>query len=206
MPSAKVLSQKQEAVKVIADKLQRATAGVFVDYKGINVEEDTKLRTELRNAGVDYTVVKNTLTRFAAKSVGLDGFDEILNGTTALAVSFDDQVAPAKILNSYAKKNEKFTIKAGFIDGAAISVEEVKALANIPAKEVLIAQLLYAINSPIQGLAVALDQIAKKDGEAVSEAAPEEAAAPEAAPVEAAPVEEAAPEAPEAAPEAPTEE
>ena len=139
MPSAKILEQKKQIVSDLADKLRRASAGVFVDYCGITVEEDTKLRAEMRKAGVEYTVVKNTLTRFAAKDAGLDGLDEILNGTTALAVSYDDPVAPAKILNEYAGKHENFKVKMGFVEGKVITPGEVKNLADLPSKEVLVA-------------------------------------------------------------------
>ena len=131
MPSAKILEQKKQIVSDLTDKLRRASAGVFVDYRGITVEEDTKLRAEMRKAGVDYAVVKNTLTRFAAKDAGLEGLDEILNGTTALAVSYDDPVAPAKILNEYAAKHENFKIKMGFVEGKVITPAEVKDLADI---------------------------------------------------------------------------
>ncbi|MBQ3078064.1 MAG: 50S ribosomal protein L10 [Clostridia bacterium] len=175
MPSAKILEQKKLVVAALADKLSKATAGVFVDYCGITVEEDTKLRAEMRKAGVEYTVVKNTLTRLAAKEAGLEGLDEILNGTTALAVSYDDAVAPAKILDAYASKHDNFKIKMGFVEGKVISAAEVKNLAMLPSREVLIAQVLGTMNAPItglvtvlngniRGLAVALKAIAEQKG------------------------------------------
>ena len=176
MPSAKILEQKKQIVSDLTDKLRRASAGVFVDYRGITVEEDTKLRAEMRKAGVDYAVVKNTLTRFAAKDAGLEGLDEILNGTTALAVSYDDPVAPAKILNEYAAKHENFKIKMGVVEGKVITPAEVKDLADLPSREVLIATVLGTMNAPvtglvtvlngtIKGLAVALNAIAEKKAE-----------------------------------------
>ena len=176
MPSAKILEQKKQIVSDLTDKLRRASAGVFVDYRGITVEEDTRLRAEMRKAGVDYSVVKNTLTRFAAKDAGLEGLDEILNGTTALAVSYDDPVAPAKILNEYAAKHENFKIKMGFVEGKVITPAEVKDLADLPSREVLIATVLGTMNAPvtglvtvlngtIKGLAVALNAIAEKKAE-----------------------------------------
>ena len=152
MPSAKILEQKKQIVSDLTDKLRRASAGVFVDYRGITVEEDTKLRAEMRKAGVDYAVVKNTLTRFAAKDAGLEGLDEILNGTTALAVSYDDPVAPAKILNEYAAKHENFKIKMGFVEGKVITPAEVKDLADLPSREVLIATVLGTMNAPSPAL------------------------------------------------------
>lgn len=174
MPSANALQEKQAIVAELAAKLKSATSGVFVDYKGITVEKDTKLRNDLRNAGVEYTVVKNTLTRFAAREAGLDGLDDILNGTTALAVSLNDAVAPAKILFEYASKSaDKFKIKAGFVEGKVIGVADVENLAKLPSKEVLIAKVLGGFNAPIsgfvnvlngnmRGLVVALNAIAEK--------------------------------------------
>ena len=113
MPSAKILEQKKQIVVDLADKMQKAVAGVMVDYRGLTVEEDTKLRNELRKAGVEYSVVKNTLTRFAANQIGYTEFDEVLNGPTALAMSYTDVVAPAKVLVEFAKKNNNLEIKAG---------------------------------------------------------------------------------------------
>lgn len=174
MPNDKVLSQKQEVVKELTEKLRSASAGVFVDYKGINVAEDTALRTELRKNNVEYGVIKNTLTRFAIKEVDMDSLDPILNGTTSLAISYEDAVMPAKIIADYSKKlGDRFNIKAGFVDGKVISVEEVKALAELPSKDVLRATVLgtmlapvtglaNVLNANIRGLAIALNQIAEQ--------------------------------------------
>ena len=159
MPSAKILEQKKQIVSDLTDKLRRASAGVFVDYRGITVEEDTKLRAEMRKNGVEYAVVKNTLTRFAVKNAGLEELSSVLEGTTSLAVSATDPVAPAKVVSDFAKKmnGAKFTIKAGFVDGKVISVDEIKALAELPSKEVLLSMLLSAMQGPVRGLAVSLD-------------------------------------------------
>jgi len=173
MPSEKVLQQKKEIVQQLVEKLKTASAGVLVDYRGLTVEQDTELRRELRKAGVEYKVVKNTLTRFAAKKVGFDELDPKLNGPTSLALSYDDPVAPAKVLVEFSKKNEKLEIKAGFVDGKVIDISEIKALAELPSKEVLIAKVLGGFNAPIsgfvnvlnanlRGLAVALNAIAEK--------------------------------------------
>ena len=117
MPNAKVLSEKQAIVAELTEKIQKATAGVIVDYKGITVEEDTALRKECREGGVDYAVVKNTLLRFAFNNTGLNDLDDLLNGTTSLALA-DDPVAPARVMADYAKKLDgKFEIKGGFMDG-----------------------------------------------------------------------------------------
>ena len=165
MPSQKVLEVKQQAVAAITEQLKGCTTGIFVDYSGISVAEDTVLRKQLREAGVKYTVVKNTLTRFAAKEAGIEGLDDILNGTTALAVC-DDHVTAAKIIGEFAEKNENFKIKGGIMDGASISVAEVEKLSKMPNKEQLLCMLLYALNGNISGLARALQAVADQKNEA----------------------------------------
>ncbi|MBR5308403.1 MAG: 50S ribosomal protein L10 [Clostridia bacterium] len=169
MPSAKILEQKQAMLAELVETMKNSESGVLVNYCGITVEEDTKLRKSLREAGVDYRVVKNTYIKKAAAEAGLNGFDNVLEGMTAIAMS-SDAVAPAKILCKYAKDNENFTVKAGFIDGRVIDVAEVEALAAIPGKEGLIAKMLGSIQSPLYGLAVALQAIVDKSGEAPAEA------------------------------------
>lgn len=165
MPSKQVLESKQKVVAELTEQLKNATTGVFVDYSGINVADDTALRKKFREAGVKYSVVKNTLTRFAAKEAGLEGLDEILNGTTALAVS-DDHVSAAKIIGEFADKNENLKIKGGFMEGKAISVAEVEKLSKMPDKEQLLCMLLYALNGNISGLARALQAVADSKSEA----------------------------------------
>lgn len=174
MPNAKILSEKQAIVENLAEKLKGSCAGVFVDYSGTNVATDTQMRRAMREAGVEYSVIKNTLTRMAANKVGFEELDPFLNGPTALAVSKTDPVAAAKILCDYAKKpDSKMEIKIGFVEGKLISAEEVKALAELPSKEVLVAQVLgtmiapisglaNVLNANIRGLAVALNAIAEK--------------------------------------------
>ena len=163
MPSAKVLENKKAVVAALTERLKNAQAGVIADYRGLTVAQDTELRTKLREAGVEYTIVKNTLTRFAANEVGLEGLDPILHGPTALATNSNDVVAPAKVLVDFAKNNEQLEIKAGFVDGKVISVDEVKVYASIPSKEVLIAKMLGSLQAPIGNLVRTLDAIAKKD-------------------------------------------
>ncbi len=167
MPSEKVLESKKQVVAALTETLKGAVAGVLVDYKGINVADDTKLRKELREAGVEYSVVKNTMLRFAAKEAGLDGWDEVLNGTTALAVSKEDPIVAAKIIAKYADaiQGDAFKIKSGFMDGKVVDADTVNALAKIPAKEVLIATMLSSLNATISKFAVVIDQIAKKKEE-----------------------------------------
>lgn len=154
MPSAKILESKKKIVADLSEKLKGSVAGVLVSYKGINVADDTKLRRELRAAGVEYAVVKNTLLSRASTDAGLDGFNNVLEGTTALATSKDDYVAAARILDQFASSSKKgFEIKAGFVEGKCISVDEVKDLAKLPSKEVLIAKALGGLNAPIAGFA-----------------------------------------------------
>ena len=176
MPNAKVLEQKKQIVADLAHKMQNAAAGVLVDYQGITVEADTKLRRALREAGVEYSVVKNTLTRFAANQIGFEALDEKLNGVSALAISMEDPIAPARIINDFMKKKEKekfLRIKAGFVEGKLVDEAEIKRLAELPSREGMIAQVLYGFNYPITQLVIALDAIAKKgegmDDKSVSE-------------------------------------
>lgn len=154
MPNAKVLSEKQAIVETLSEKLQKASSGVLVEYSGTSVAVDTALRRTMRSAGVEYAVVKNTLLRFAANKAGLDALDPFLNGTTAMAISITDPVAPAKILSEYAKKADStIKLKAGFVDGKVIDANGVRALAELPPREVLVAQVLGTLLAPITGLA-----------------------------------------------------
>jgi large subunit ribosomal protein L10 len=168
LPSEKILSQKQQYVAELAEKLKTSVAGVVVDYKGINVADDTLLRRQLREAGVEYFVVKNTMLRFAAKEAGLDGLNSVLEGTTALAISKEDPIAAAKVLSKFADDHKNFTIKAGYMDGEVMDVDKVVALGKLPSKEQLVGQLVSVLVAPIRGLAVALNAIAEKNGEAAS--------------------------------------
>ncbi|MCI8538552.1 MAG: 50S ribosomal protein L10 [Oscillospiraceae bacterium] len=165
MPNAKVLSEKQAVVAALTERLQNATAGVFVDYKGITVAEDTALRTELRNNEVEYSVVKNTLTRFALDKVGLNELDSVLNGTTSLATSTGDPIAPIRIISQYAEKmKDKFEIKAAFMDGKVLDADSIASLAKLPSKQALQAQVLGTMLAPITSLAIVLKAIAEQNG------------------------------------------
>ena len=177
MPNAKVLSEKQAVVADLTNKLQNAAAGVLVDYKGITVAEDTALRAELRKNNVEYAVVKNTLLQFAVNNCGMNELDDLLSGATALAICHDDPVAPARVVNDFAKKIDgHFEIKGGFMDAKPMPLEEVMALAAIPPLPVLQAQVLGTMLAPISGLACVLKQIAEKQGAPAADAASEEAA------------------------------
>ena len=178
MPNAKVLSEKQAIVASLTEKLQGAAAGVLVDYKGITVSEDTALRAELRKNNVEYAVVKNTLLRFAVNNCGMNELDDLLNGTTSLAICNDDPVAPARIVNDFAKKlGDRFSIKGGFMEGKVMPLSEVMALAEIPPLPILRAQVLGTMLAPISGLACVLKQIAEQQGAPAEEAAAEAPAA-----------------------------
>ncbi len=178
MPNAKVLAEKQAIVEQLAEKIQKATAGVLVDYKGITVEEDTALRRECRESSVDYAVIKNTMLRFAFNKTGLEELDGLLNGTTSLALA-DDPVTPARVMADYAKKlGDKFEIKGGFMDGKVVDLATINSLAAIPPLPILQAQVLGTMLAPITGLAVVLKQIAEKQGGGDAAGPPAEEAAP----------------------------
>ena len=173
MPSKSILEQKQAIVADLAEQLKNSPAGVVVNYQGITVDADTKMRKALRESGVKYMVMKNSLTGRACEEVGLGDMKQYLTGMTAIAIGTTDAVAPAKVLKEYAEKIESFQILAGYLDGEVVDVETVNKLADIPSKEVLIAKLLGSIKSPIYGFAYALQAVIDKDGEAAPEAAPE---------------------------------
>lgn len=153
---------KKVVVDEIKNKLSNAKTIVFVDYIGTNVAQDTALRAEVRKENCEYKVYKNRLVLRALNELGLTGYDEYLNGTTAIAFSSESETAPAKVIYDAAKTNNKLKIKCGIMNGQMIDSAYVQSLATIPSKEVLIAQLLGMLQSPIRGLAVALSEIAKK--------------------------------------------
>ncbi len=161
MPSDSVLKQKQAIVASLTDELKNAASVVLVDYKGINVENDTKLRAELRSEDVNYSVVKNTLLRRACEQAGLNDLIPSLEGTTALALSADE-VAPARIINKYAVKSKDFfNMKVGYVGGKFMNADDLKALAMLPSREALIAQTAGALNGIIASLARGLSEVAK---------------------------------------------
>ena len=174
MPNAKVLENKKVVVDALTGKIKEATSVVFVDYKGITVAQDTALRQQFREAGVEYSVVKNTLTRFATKNVGYD-FDEVLNGTTAMASTTGDPIAPARIVCEFAKKNKlPLAIKGGVVEGSVLSAEQLSSFGELPSKNALVASVLGTFLAPISSLAFVLDQIRiQKDGGAPAEEAAE---------------------------------
>ncbi len=166
MPSKVILEHKQQVVAELAEQIKNSVSGVLVNYQGITVEDDTAMRKALREAGVKYMVVKNSLTGRACEQVGYGDMKQYLTGMTAIAISENDAVAPAKVLKKYADKVESFKILAGYIDGAVIDEKAVNDLADIPSKETLIAKFLGSIQSPVYGLAYALQAIIDKQEEA----------------------------------------
>ncbi len=202
MPSQKVLDEKKQIVAGLTEQLKNAVSGVFVDYCGLTVEQDTQLRNKLRAAGVEYKVVKNTLTRLAVDAVGFNELDPVLNGPTAIAVSMTDEVAPAKVIADFAKDNEKLEIKSGFLDGRVMSIDEVKTLAATPNRETLIAKIMGSLNAPTSKLVRTLQALVDNGVEPadIKKAAPAADAPAEAAPAAAAeaPAEAPAAEAPAA--------
>lgn len=190
MPSTAVLEKKKQMVADLSERIKASCAGVVVDYKGINVEDDTKLRRELREAGVEYTVVKNSILGRAAQDAGLEGLDSVLEGTTAIATSADDYVASARILQKYADSHDNFSLKSGYLDGEVISMEKLIALAKLPSREVLLATVCSVFNAPIAAFARGVQAIVDKGGvEACEPAKTEDAPAEEAPAAEETPAE-----------------
>ncbi len=162
MPNAKVLEEKKQIVSDLSEKIKSSVAGVVVDYKGITVADDTKLRKELRENGVEYFVVKNTLLSRALEETGLEDMRSVLEGTTALALSAEDHTAAARILSKFAEDNENFKVKTGFLEGKVVDLETITSLAKLPSREVLLATVVGAFQAPIAAFARAVQAIVDK--------------------------------------------
>lgn len=159
MPNSKVLAAKQSIVEELKAKLSSAQSGVVVDYRGVTVEEDTALRKSMREAKVDYCVVKNTLLNFAVKGTEYEGISPFLEGPTAIAFGVEDPIAPAKVLGDFIEKQKKITVKTGFIDGKVVDVAEIEKISKLPTKEELLAKAFGSMKAPITNLARVLNQI-----------------------------------------------
>jgi Ribosomal protein L10 len=146
-----ITAEKKNRVAEMKEKLSQGKGIVLADYRGISVALDTKLRRQMREAGVEYRVAKNAFTRIAAEELGISGLDEHLTGPVAIAISYEDAVAPAKVLAGFSKENKVLKLKAGILDGKVINADEVNALAELPSKEVLLAKLMGSMNAPISG-------------------------------------------------------
>ena len=159
---SKNIEAKKGVVADIRQKFEKAQSAVLVDYRGLNVAEDTELRNQLRKAGVEYAVLKNTMINLAVKDMGIDDIKSHLEGPTAVAFGYEDAVAPAKVLSDFIKKSKKMTIKCGVCDGAYIDEAGVQALANTPSREVLIAKIMGSMMSSVSKFVYALEAIRKK--------------------------------------------
>lgn len=157
MPSIKILEEKKQVVSKLSEKFKQAKSIIFADYRGLTVSQDTEMRTELRRAGVEYKVVKNSITKFALKDNNISELDEFFNSPTAVAMSYDDPVAPAKVLTQFTKKFKEISIKIGIVDGKVVNIDGIKALAELPPKEVLISRVLGGFKAPINGFANVLN-------------------------------------------------
>ena len=162
---SKILEAKQAVVSEVAEKLQEAASVVVVDYRGLTVSQVTELRKQLREAGVEFKVYKNSMVRRATVVAGLEGLNENLTGPNAIAFSTEDVVAPAKILNDFAKKNDKLEIKAGVIEGIVASAEDMKALATLPSRDGLLSMLLSVLQAPLRNFALATKAVAEQKEE-----------------------------------------
>lgn len=180
MANKNIIEAKQGQVDALKARIEGSVAGVLVDYRGITVAEDTKLRKELREAGVHYAVIKNNIMRRAAQDTGYAALAESMTGTTAFALSEEDPIAAAKILQKFADDSKgKFTIKAGFMENEVLDAAGVERVAKLPGKTELLTMLCMALNGNIRGLAVALNAVVEKQAEGAvpGEAAPEAPAA-----------------------------
>ena len=162
MPSEKLLKEKKVKVEELAKKLQNAQSFVLVDFRGLTVCQDTNLRKAMREAGIEYKVIKNSIISFAVKDSNLSELEKYLLGPTSLAISDKDPIAPSRLLVKFAKDYEKLEIKAGMVEGNVIDLDGVKELASTPSREGLISRLIGSLQGPLYGLAVALDAIAEK--------------------------------------------
>ena len=169
MPNASVLEKKQQQVAELKEKIAGAVTGIIVDYKGINVSDDTALRKELRENGVEYFVVKNTILGRAIDGTSVEGMKSVLEGTTALALSKEDYTAAARILCKFARGHDNFKVKSGFLDGEVVDVATIESLAKLPTKEVLLATVCSAFQAPIAAFARAVQAIVDKNGSADAE-------------------------------------
>lgn len=162
MPSKKLLEEKQEKVGELAKKLEGAQSFVLADFRGLTVGQDTALRKAMREAGVEYKVIKNTIISFAIKDSKLSALQKYLSGPTAIAISSKDAIAPSRLLAKFAKDYDKLEIKGGAVEGNVIDVDGVKDLASTPSREELLARLIGSLQGPLYGLAAAIDALAEK--------------------------------------------
>lgn len=170
MANAKVIEQKAAEVSEVSEKLKASSCSIVTDYRGLNVAQVTELRKQLREAGVEFQVLKNTLVRRATANTELTELDAFLTGPTAIAFSKDDIIAPAKILTEFAKKNDKLEVKAGVVEGRVVDLNQIKALADLPSREGLLSMLLSVLQAPMRNFALAVKAVADKQEGGAQEA------------------------------------
>jgi large subunit ribosomal protein L10 len=162
MANAKILAEKQQAVSEVTEKLKNSSCTIVTDYRGLNVSQVTELRKSLREAGIEFTVLKNSLARRATAGAELSELDQYLTGPTAIAFSNSDIVAPAKILTEFAKRNDKLSVKAGVVEGRVVGFDQIKALADLPSREGLLSMLLSVLQAPVRNFALAVKAVSEK--------------------------------------------
>jgi len=162
LANAQIIQEKQEAVAAVAAKISESSSTIIADYRGLNVSQVTELRKQLREAGVEFQVLKNSIVRRATEGTDLEGLNSILTGPTAVAFSKEDAVVPAKILNNFAKANDALKLKGGVVEGRVVSMEEVKALAELPSREGLLSMLLSVLQAPVRNFALAVKAVGEK--------------------------------------------
>ncbi|OAB35160.1 50S ribosomal protein L10 [Paenibacillus glacialis] len=163
MANTKVIKAKQEAVDAVTAKLRGSVTTVVADYRGLNVAQITELRKQLREAGIEFSVLKNSLLRRATAATDLTELDAILTGPTVVAFGGEDVVAPAKILNDFAKKNTALQLKGAVVEGKVINVDQIKALAELPSRDGLLSMLLSVLQAPVRNFALAVKAVAEKE-------------------------------------------
>ncbi|NEW09674.1 50S ribosomal protein L10 [Paenibacillus sp. SYP-B3998] len=162
MANAKILAEKELAVAEVTEKFKASASTIIADYRGLNVAQVTQLRKTLREAGIEFVVLKNSLARRASANAELSALDEYLTGPTAIAFSKDDLVAPAKILTEFAKKNEQLSVKGGVVEGRVVGYDQIKALAELPSRDGLLSMLLSVLQAPVRNFALAVKAVAEK--------------------------------------------
>lgn len=170
MGNAKIRGEKSLLVSEVTTRFRESSCTIIADYRGLNVAQVTQLRKLLREAGIEFQVVKNTLARRATADANLTDLDPYLTGPTAIAFSKTDVVAPAKILSDFAKKNDKLSVKAGIVEGKVVSMEQIKALADLPSREGMLSMLLSVLQAPIRNFALAVKAVAEKEEGGVTSA------------------------------------
>ncbi|WP_426381669.1 50S ribosomal protein L10 [Mammaliicoccus lentus] len=165
MSNSKIVGIKQQKVDAIAEQLKNSVSTIIVDYRGLSVAQVTELRQQLREAGLEYKVYKNTLVRRAAEAAGIEGLEEFLTGPNAIAFSNEEVVAPAKILADFAKQNEALEIKAGVIEGSVVSAEQVNTIGSLPSKDGLVSMLLSVLQAPVRNFAYAVKAVGEQKEE-----------------------------------------